>query len=224
MKRLVSFGLSLVMVFSLAVPVLAVDTKAEADTIEKISAEIDTSRFTVEYVDEVPSDVTPLKFDNWEDAANWINGLNQIKTFNVNEQDGVSTHDLITSLWPDENYDFKGDVGSLTFSWIPDGAGSHSGTMEYEVPGLSAQKVTAKHYFEYSNGRVTDWSVYTDISGLGLATYSRTYEKLERHDVSGWRRYFGVCVGNLGYYLEISGVPVGVYEALELTYVLSEPT
>jgi len=54
-------------------------------------------------------------------------------------------------------------------------------------------------------------------------TASSTYEKLERHDVSGWVRFFGVCVGNLGYYLEIGGVPIGVYEALELTYVLSRP-
>ena len=41
--------------------------------------------------------------------------------------------------------------------------------------------------------------------------------------MSGWVRFFGVCVGNLGYYLEIGGVPIGVYEALELTYVLSRP-
>lgn len=221
MKKLLSLAISLCMIFSLDVPALAADVGTDSELVEKISAEIDTSRFTVEYVDEIPDGVTPLAFDNWEDAVDWINSLEQIRDYHGNDNEGISTHQVIESLWPDENYDFKGDIGRIWFSWVPDGSGSYSDKIVYDVPGLSAQTVTAHHYFEYSYGRVTDWSVYVDIGGLGLATYSKTYEKLERHDVSGWRRYFGVCVGNLGYYLEVSGVPLGFYEALELTYVLS---
>lgn len=221
MKKLLSVCLSLLLVISLTIPAMASDVDSNSDLVEKISQKIDMSRFTVEHVDEIPAGVTPIIFDNWEDAADWLNSLEQIKLVDNASPSYMSTYDF--QLWPDENYEFKGDVGSISYFWIPDGSGSYSDSMEYAVPGLSAQTVTANHYFEYSNGKVTDWSVYTNISGLGLATYSSTYEKLERHDVSGWVRFFGVCVGNLGYYLEIGGVPIGVYEALELTYVLSRP-
>lgn len=230
MKKVLSVLLVTVMLLSMSVPAFAAEisvNNAPSNTesiIENISANIDPERFTLEYVDEIPNGVTPIEFDSWEDAVIWINSNlgSQSQTVTENQSNTPATA-AYTSIFPGENYEEKGDIGRITYYGIPEGSGSYSGIVEYDVTGLSAQTVEAHHYFEYSNDEVTDWSVYTSISGFGLATYSVTYEKLERHDVPDWRRYFGVCVGNLGYYIEVSGVPIGVYQALELTYVLYTP-
>lgn len=177
---------------------------------ENITSSIDP-RLTVEVLEEIPDGVIPKAFESWEKAVEWINSLNL---------EPPKTRAVQLNFFPNENYVPRGEIGNIGYTPMPSGSGTITHTQTYDLPGLSAQTVRADHYFEYKNGTVTDWSVYVNISGLGFSTYQNTYKKLEVHDLGKWKRYFGVCAGNLGVFVSIGGVPVGVYQVLELTHVL----
>lgn len=200
MKKVISVLLVMATMLSFTVSAFASD----AGIVAQIEAGIDRDRFTVCQLSEedVPNQTVPIKFDSVEEAIDWVNSLEKPS---LQARIDVPGHE------------WKGDVGWLGMAPIPSGSGSKTYTLEYEVPGLSAQVVTAEHYFEYANNRVVDWAVYTETNGIGLITFKETYTHLERHDVDYARQYFGVCVGDLGYYISVGGANIGIYEQLELT-------
>lgn len=206
MKKCVALLMTLVLSFSLSITTFAKE-EDNTDVCEVIKENIDLERYTVYEVDsdEIPDDVAPLEFDTVDEAIDWVQTLD------------AATVTTYSDYWDQLGYDFKGDVGYVNMAPIPSGSGSTTLTVTYDVPGLSAQVVTAEHYFEYSNHKVVDWEVYTKVTGIGLATFKPNYRKLERHDVDTADQYFGVCVGDLGYYISVGGQNIGVFEQLELT-------
>ena len=193
---------------TLSVPAFA--TYSGTSVAKQIEAGIDTERFTVQEIESgnVPDNVVAMEFDTVEEAVAWVNSLSEIIP-QVKAQSSIP------------GYEWKGDVGWLGSAPIPeDEWGTITYALEYEVPGLSAQVVTADHYFEYENNKVVDWSVYTEISGIGLATYNQTYDHLEKVDTGYSMHYVGSCVGYLGYYISVGGTNIGVYEQLELSHSL----
>ena len=115
-------------------------------------------------------------------------------------------------------------VGWVSYSSMPSGTGSTKKYNSYDVPGLTAQTVDATHYFEYSNKKVTKCTGSAKIGGLGLATFKTTYAELEKYGNGSVYNYYSVVKGDLGYYISVGGVNVGIYEDLELTYCLYKGT
>ncbi len=208
MKKVLSIILCCALLCTLSVPAFA--AYSGRSVVKQIEAGINADRFTVKEIEaaDVPDDVVVMEFDTAKEAVAWINSLSE-----------VIPQTKIDSVIP--GYEQKGDVGWVEASPIPDdGWGTITYSMEYEVPGMSAQVVTAEHYFEYEDNKVIDWSVYTEISGIGLATYDQTYDHLEKVDTGYSMHYIGSCVGDLGYYISVGGTNIGVYEQLELTHSL----
>ena len=208
MKKVLSIILCCALLCTLSVPAFA--AYSGRSVVKQIEAGINADRFTVKEIEaaDVPDDVVVMEFDTAKEAVAWINSLSE-----------VIPQTKIDSVIP--GYEQKGDVGWVEASPIPDdGWGTITYSMEYEVPGMSAQVVTSEHYFEYEDNKVIDWSVYTEISGIGLATYDQTYDHLEKVDTGYSMHYIGSCVGDLGYYISVGGTNIGVYEQLELTHSL----
>ncbi len=101
---------------------------------------------------------------------------------------------------------------------------AYSGTLRrslsYNVPGASAQVVNASYYFEYNNKMITDSTGDAGISGIGLATFSITYNQLEQAGVFFEPNFYHVLRGNLGYFINVGGVNLGFYDLLELDYCI----
>ena len=206
MKKCVAMLMTLVLSFSLSITTFAKE-EDNTDVYEVIKDNIDLERYTVYEIDsdEIPDDVVPLEFDTVDEAIDWVQALD------------ATTVTTYSDFWGQLGYDPKGQVGFVEMAAMPSGSGSITLTVKYDVEGLSAQVVTAEHYFEYSNHKVVDWEVYTKVTGIGLATFKPNYKKLERHDIDTADQYFGVCVGDLGYYISVAGQNLGVFEQLELT-------
>ena len=101
-------------------------------------------------------------------------------------------------------------VGWVSYSSMPSGTGSTKKYNSYDVPGLTAQTVDATHYFEYSNKKVTKCTGSAKIGGLGLATFKTTYAELEKYGNGSVYNYYSVVKGDLGYYISVGGVNVGI--------------
>ena len=213
MKKLCSTILCVAMLLSLlSISGYATSVNSERNILYDNIVSSVSPNVEVEVLEEIPDGIVPLSFDSWEDAVQFINSVRSVVPY------GETTE--FYSPFPDENYVAKGDIGRIGFYGITSRTGSKTFNLTYDVPGLSAQTITANHYFEYKSGRVTDWSVNVNISGIGFSSYTNTYKKLERHDLAKYYRYFGVCVGNFGIYINVGGVPIGAYLPLELTQVL----
>lgn len=173
-------------------------------------------------VKTLPDNVTSKKFDTWDEAFAW---LNQINTEIKNQNSKVDSRYLMytTSSTPGllhDGFEIIGEIGSCGYAAMPTGTGSVRKYNSYSVPGASAQTVDANYYFEFRDKTVTTVTGDANISGIGLATYSVTYNELEQYGPFFAPNFYKIIRGNLGYYITVGGVNIGYYQVLELDYCL----
>lgn len=217
-KKLLSMFLVLGVVTTLfagsGVTTFAATTDAEVvAAVNEMEASVSYDGFEIKVVDSIPENVIPKSFNTWEEATDWVNALgNEFESRQRSMYRGAGELN--------DGFEYTGDVGWVSYSSMPSGTGSTKKYNSYDVPGLTAQTVDATHYFEYSNKKVTKCTGSAKIGGLGLATFKTTYAELEKYGNGSVYNYYSVVKGDLGYYISVGGVNVGIYEDLELTYCL----
>lgn len=177
--------------------------------------------FEITIVQEYPENVKPMVFNSWEEASAWVNNLG--KKLVEEKTENLKLSRINESMLGD-GYTSNADIGGVKTSKMPSGEGTRKYYFDYDVPGISAQTVESAHYFEYNNKIVTKCSSSANISGIGLATFTITQQALERYGDFSPYNYYSVLIGDLGYYIMVNGVKVGVYDSLELTYCLANQT
>lgn len=219
MKKILKITSCIVLVTFLFTPVTvsAENTTKIINSSQFISKAEATCDMDVEIVDSVPNNVISKKFDTWEEALIWIEQLDA-------EVEKTEKTPLVTSFSTpgllNDGFEMIGDYGWCAYSSMPSGTGSVRKYNSFNVPGASAQTVNASYYFNYGNGKVTNSSGAATISGLGLATFSINYNNLEQYGAFFSPNYYHIIRGNLGYYINVNGVDIGVYKLLELDYCL----
>lgn len=203
--------LSVIMVLGiLCSSLLGNQMKVSAASLENVN---EYNGYRVEVAETLPENVIPKEFDTWEEAKIWINNLRAAS----------DSRQIMTLASPgalDDGFLLTGDLGGAMYERIPSGTGTCKRFYDYEVGGLSAQTIESSHYFEYSNKKVTKCTSSANISGFGLCTWRTTYSELEKYGNGSTYNYYSVLKGDLGYFITVGGVNVGLYEEIELTYCL----
>lgn len=210
-KTLVSIG---VIGSFLSTNILSVWAGTTDGYVQRLKEAADYDEFTIEVVDEVPENVIPKEFDTIEEAEAWIQDL----------ASEYKVKGLVQTLGNEgilnDGFEFRGDTGSCMYDALPGGTSTFTGTNSYDVEGLSAQTITGTFYFEYSNYQVTNSNSSYKISGAGAASFNPTYQALEKYGVYPLYNFYNIMLGDLGYFINVGGVDVGVYHQLELDYCL----
>ena len=183
-------------------------TDTEADLENFLSSDI-AQDFHVKKLDKLPSNAKVLKFDNWDEASEFLKSaqaeLNDTLKNTKNESINYSSNpgiDLGTDYYA---------VGSFTLP--SSGTGTITKEVDWDVPGASAQTVYSTHSFDYSNNKVTNSSRGSYISGLGISTWNQYYSGLTHPSTKEWN---SIIKGKWGYYLSVGGQNVGASSTVGL--------
>lgn len=163
-------------------------------------------------LDKLPKDAKVLKFNTWDEALNFVKSTKA----NLDSKYTKNNSLALKSESPDDELgtDYYG-VGYVSFG---SGSGTVPKKVNWDVPGASYQTIYSEHYFDYSDGVVTNSSRGSRISGVGLSTWTSDYSGLTHPESNEWH---SIIKGTWGYYVSVSGHNVGLSATLGLMAICS---
>ncbi|MBN3421778.1 hypothetical protein [Clostridium botulinum] len=191
---------------------ITTDTKTTKPTTANEFLNSDIGReFHATLLDEVPKDAKVIKFNTYSEAYDFMKSIKK-------EYDANFTKAIPNELAMVQNRIGEGvDYYQVGYATLPSsGTGTVSGTVKWNVPGLSAQTVTSGHYFNYSGHKVTGSSRGSYISGAGLATWQQYYSGMTHPSSNRWH---STIRGKCGYFISAGGQNLGMSQRVELTCV-----
>jgi hypothetical protein len=223
MKRTTKSILSLALIFSLSIPVTShaaavTEINNQNDLISHLQDKYED--INLKEVESVPENVTPKKFDTWEEAYLWIDQIEQ--EYAANEKnDSLMTINSVSTVDLHDGFVSTGQEGSVSFTNMPTSTGSTNIYTTYAIPGLSGQTIQVKHFVSYSNKAMTSSSRNLDVSGIGIANVTTRYSAQEQYGIPQFGiNYYSVWVGDCGYFVDVAGVTLGFTKSIELTACL----
>lgn len=194
-----------------------IDTEAgQVTTVSTVNELLESdlaSNMNIELVDEIPSDVQALEFETWEEAYNFINEKHQEVV-----ESNATTNFKTARAFSLPNWTAPTTDKATCRLFYISGTGSKEVTVEFAIPGFSAQTVTTNHYVEYTNQKINNHSRGSYISGIGLCNWAQTYSGLQRENK--WAK--SIVRGKIGYFISVNGQSIGITETLELQAVCEE--
>ncbi|WP_409068430.1 hypothetical protein ACFLKB_13545 [Clostridium sp. FAM 1755] len=189
-----------------------ITTSAKPTTVNEFLNSDIGKDFKATIIKDVPKDAQVMRFNNYEDAYNYMKSIK--KEFDSNFIKASSNEaSMLQSRKIGDGVDYY-QVGHATMP--AKGTGTTSGTVKWRVPGASAQTVTSGHYFNYSNRKVTGSSRGSYISGVGLANWKPYYSGMTHPSRTQW---YSTIRGQCGYFISVGGQNIGVSQRVELTCI-----
>ncbi len=168
-------------------------------------------QFHATVIKEIPENVKVMHFNTYDEAYNFMKSIGKEFDSKFIKASPNKSASVIRGIG--EGVDYY----QVAFANLPSyGVGTTSGTVKWNVPGASAQVVTSGHYFNYSNGSVTDSSRGSYISGAGIANWQEYYSGLTHPSSNAWN---STIKGRCGYFISVGGQNIGMSNRVELTCI-----